>query len=534
MSSDNSSQSGLEKFFDITKPVDLSAGSDELGWEELKAGVADNLDRARVRRGFAVRGRSSVGTSDTVGNFSTPKCLYATDCGSNFTCVGGKCISWNEATTDPAASGGIQTGGTMGGGTCQPNDVPESDKDCKKQNCSEPGGCGDNRGSKCEINSPADCCGGTMYRCAFSECPQCEPCEEPYKLCTTYCDSFGSSLGFAPASCDGKSCGECAECEPARTGQHGLYDDPFECVPKENDGWAPCNCFGENNGCSDCEKCNHETGDCAPGPNVCQDNCNCFVKCPCGITLQGTHSQDHYQNGPVCVNNCRSKLFAECDKHCPPRPPACKADPNNPCEVDCYCKTYRVECGGGSPPCPSGKKCSVVARMNSNNAADGSCIPYDPQTGTGGVYVTLRICTVPQGNSECEECDCNCENDCPDCYVCGINGQCVYDPDCDDACEQGETNCDGQCCDPGQECLPQDCVSFTDACHGVAVSACGPAGSSFGLAHFADIPAESAVCGRFHTHCYVTVNGVQTGHVHYDCQAGLPGPTRGSGFACAS
>jgi hypothetical protein len=31
---------------------------------------------------------------------------------------------------------------------------------------------------------------------------------------------------------------------------------------------------------------------------------------------------------------------------------------------------------------------------------------------------------------ECEECDCNCDDDCRDCEICGSSGVCIDDPEC--------------------------------------------------------------------------------------------------------
>ena len=371
-----------------------------------------------------------------------------------------------------------------------------------------------------------------MYTCFGKDCPQCEPCEEPYKVCTQYCTFALASFGDLPTSCknqDGtsKACGECSECIPI--GGSGLYEDPNQCVPKPNDGFTPCTCFDSESACGDCQACDTESGDCEPQTGLCETNCNCFVTCPCGVTLQGTHSQEVYANGPGCASNCRAKTYADCAEYCPPAKDPCKADPNNKCEVACECKTYRTDCGQSPPPCPDGKTCTSQGQMFSGATESGNCSPISGQL--GGVYHFRKECTR-SNDPECQECDCNCENDCGDCEICSASGTCVPDPECDEACDVGEVRCGSDCCQEGQECMPQDCVSFTDACHGIFVEVCGPAGSSFGLAHTADIPAESAVCGRFHTHCTITVNGSPTGKQHLDCQAGLPAPQKGSGFAC--
>ena len=117
MAQQSSNQSGLELFFDISRTEELGRERDNLGWEELKGSTVDNIDRARFSGNFEAL-RETSGFSDTVGNFSVPKCFTASDCASNFTCVGGQCVSWNQAgeTSQPGAV--LLPGGTTGNATC--------------------------------------------------------------------------------------------------------------------------------------------------------------------------------------------------------------------------------------------------------------------------------------------------------------------------------------------------------------------------------------------------------------------------------
>jgi hypothetical protein len=43
-----------------------------------------------------------------------------------------------------------------------------------------------------------------------------------------------------------------------------------------------------------------------------------------------------------------------------------------------------------------------------------------------------KVCDKSNVPDTCGECDCNCEDDCPDCQYCDTNGKCQPDPDCCD------------------------------------------------------------------------------------------------------
>jgi hypothetical protein len=257
---------------------------------------------------------------------------------------------------------------------------------------------------------------------------------------------------------------------------------------------------------------------------LCNDDCSCAVTCPCGTQYRGVHSQEHYQSGPSCPSVCRERLYQyycidRASEACPPQKDPCKADPGNKCEQDCYCTSQKVSCSG-TYSCPDGYRCQQTGTLFAATGSDGSCQdgPGDPADlwTQGGKTIFLRICKMSD-DPDCEECDCNCENDCPDCHTCGADGKCVYDPDCDTPCDNP---CNGDCCLAGQNCVPAALWQVVDACHFQGATFAAPAGVTPTLEHTVDIPANGAVCGRFHTHCNVRVNG-QVVASHLDCQKGL-------------
>ena len=501
-------------------------------WADLKEGVVDNIDRAVANSDLELDWEQ---ISQDFGK--VPDCMGSEGCGANHICLGGKCIQGNLA---PEGGPGVPNvpGGTTGGSNCT-QQKPDSCKEC--QAATQPK-CGNDQ--KCRITSINQCCGGNLYHCAFTDCPQCEPCEEPYKRCTTFCTNFKAIFGRSAGECESKygenqDCGECSDCKPTGTSVNNT--DPHHCVPKEP-GDGPCHCHPNRSGCPDCHECIREgpnSGQCQKRTGLCKDCANCTVTCPCGTEVNCRGCWEHYRNGLVAPAQCREDCYKKfcIDKEplthtgqpaCPPQKDPCKADPGNPCEKFCKCIVVHIDPDRRWPDdpfiCPDGWGCTLEGEAT---------ITVAKPTGNETVaWWHIRMCQYDPDNPKCEECDCHCSNDCPDCHVCGNDGKCWYDPACGQACGIGSTRCGESCCPPGQECKPTECIEFTDACHGIHTKVCGPAGSSWGLAHQADISAEDAVCDRFHTHCEITVNGIGTGHVHYDCQAGLPGPTPGGGYTC--
>lgn len=244
------------------------------------------------------------------------------------------------------------------------------------------------------------------------------------------------------------------------------------------------------------------------------------MKCCTDGVRSYRHSQDHYAQG-TCQQNCRKAANdywckKKKDEVCPPGIDPCA--PESECEKDCKCTTQRTGCGE-TYTCPEGKKCKLLGNIIVSDG-NGGCAdtPSEGQWGGGGITWFLRICTPDRDKPECEECDCNCENDCPDCYLCGSDGECHYDPECDVICENEP--CEGTCCGAGESCVPGVTWAVVDPCHNQSYEFVAPQGVKPELVNTVDVEKEDAVCNRFHTHCNVVVCGRIIG-THLDCQKGL-------------
>lgn len=486
---------GLREFFDKN--------------QKLESDARDRLSYERLSDSGSLESTGYEGNSfeTETGSFN---CQTASDCGADHSCSGGQCVPNNSTSTTAAGDGASPGGSSSGGGSpsagCS-GDIPGND--CIEKGCATGPTCGDGG------EEPFGCCGTPIYRChgaGQTGEPQCEPCEFEDKECNDFCDSWFKSHGSLAPNCTSGAtgrpltCGDCSEC--------------FTSLCREADD-GPCWCKPGNTGCPDCEECQRPSGDCKAGVGVCNDECNCFVTCPCGTQYQGFHTQEHYATGLACPSACRAATYQKyCvegkDKSCPPQKDPCKADPGNKCELDCYCTSQKVSCNG-THTCPDGYRCQVTGTLNASlggQCEDGT----DPANlwATGGKTIFLRICKMGD-DPDCQECDCNCENDCPDCFTCGANGQCVYDPACDQPCD---VPCNGACCGPGQKCVPAVLWQVIDACHFQGATFAAPQGVTPALVHTTDVTKEDAVCDRWHTHCAVTVQGGQVAQ-HLDCQKGL-------------
>jgi hypothetical protein len=207
------------------------------------------------------------------------------------------------------------------------------------------------------------------------------------QACST--SSAGSCLGLRGSAGGGgggggSSCGKrCCSC-----GTNGCTCYEGECPPQpptcsrfctEADG------LGANVmscGPKECDICHY--CDDLVSPPVCREDqpgadCRCGYQCP--GCMQCSFA------GNCLIKNCPS----------PPNPP--EEAPSNQCEPEC--------------------RDTEVCVTNSS---------------TGEVTCsTVQQCgDLP---AECEPCDCNCSNECPDCYICNSAGKCVTDPACDEVTE---------------------------------------------------------------------------------------------------
>lgn len=462
---------------------------------------ADNDYKVAQESFYASSYEKAHGGDQTAGTL--PSCQTAEDCGAYHVCSGGQCIF-----QDSSASSG-QSGGSGGGrpGNTPCGREPDSFQDCDEKGCTKGARCSDGADS----DQPFNCCGDPIYRCPGSQGPQCEPCGTPGQQCDDFCDNWYRANGTIADGCGRDSIcdGPCTKCQGGK------------CTETSNGG---CGCSGGNSGCGSCEKC--EDNECVLDKNSCYDQCNCFVTCPCGKSFTGTFTQPHYKSGLACPSACRAALYQEkcvdqADQSCPPKKGgegSCKADPGNDCEQECECKSQKVACSA-SHTCPDGYRCQVLGVIFAATGANGQCVDGSNEGGVwraGGKTIILRVCKMSD-RSDCEECDCNCENDCPDCEKCE-NGECVYDSKCDEPCN---TPCNGECCDNGEECVSSVLYRVNDNCHNQGGIIEVPAGVSLSLQVVDVIQQPDAICNRYHTHCDIVGSNGKSYGTHLDCGRGL-------------
>jgi hypothetical protein len=382
--------------------------------------------------------------------FGGTACRGSQDCASGYACVGGRCV---QKSSQQSSTGGTCGEGTGGGG-CGGNSVSlynssgelvasgdvvsrqgtasgvvyksyawtptYSDDGCTVTGC-----------------SLAECGGGLD-----SDCPQGQRscrydafgtvncfCGPPvYTGCSTFCTAYSASNGSDATGCSGLSCDECSYCDEVFVSASGV------CRPLQSG--SPCHC--RNEPIPDCHRCD-ENGTVVPDSSSCQEcvtisNYECD-SCGDGQTITKTCCQPLGTDGLTLTNKCQDLLEQDCQSLCPPGEPG--GAPTGNCDGDCEPKTI---CQPGScpdlPPNAPGHR----------NTASG-CIE------AGGQGCLLYYdCDVSGLPPECALCDCNCNNDCPNCYLCGADGKCYPDPSC---------NCDGNYC-PG---APGDCCPNNGTCY---------------------------------------------------------------------
>lgn len=195
-------------------------------------------------------------------------------------------------------------------------------------------------------------------------------------------------------------------------------------------------------------------GDCPPPPQRCSQFCTSYLAAN-GSSLGGCSSENTCDECSFCTdlgnfagttctpksgtgpcwcdgssgNRCDS--CSECQEsgactfvreNCYPTPIPPINEPEDDDDVDpCAgtCTTITVCDGEPDPPCPSKSSCRQSGDIT---VGSRNCRLFEQ-------------CDKSNVPPECEECDCNCENDCPDCQICNSAGKCVRDPACcaDDA-----------------------------------------------------------------------------------------------------
>jgi len=334
-------------------------------------------------------------------------CISTSQCPSGWGCVNGVCTQLNNGS-----SGGGNSPG--GGRDCDPDD-PESPCNSGGPNsCQQTPQCGDT------ADEARDCCGTRC--CSFGSASSSRPgvhcwCDKcpPWPGCTSFCESYLKANGEVGPGCkegrDGNSCDSCTECDGNVGG---------ECQPIF--AGAPCWCEGKECNAGGCQKCDTDTesdnfGDCTFEPSGCQQ-CATIRNhlCPCNVILPPiTVCKPYGQGGLLPINLAQQEAAKRCSELC-----------KTGCDVCDDLVLYGNRC------CFSDSGCTFP-QCEQNQVTVGSSV--DPTTGLGCVtckttYPNLSKCTGQPKPPECEQNECNCHSDCPDCDKCSSLGTCVPDPLC--------------------------------------------------------------------------------------------------------
>jgi len=301
--------------------------------------------------------------------------------------------------------------------------------------------------------------------------PGCDPyCHDYFK---TYgqIDTTFNPITERPRCSETDHCKQCETCDRTTIGQPSNYDTCNRADPSVADIANleyPCWCQPGNDGCPECEHCETEdpitAGFCFQrGGQDCVNECNCLVKCDCGVVLEGRTTTPYFgYEGPVCAERCRAGLLAKCDQFCP-------EEDTDPCAKDCESTSRYVDCdffeNGGTITdlCPPGKNCRMLGFLyaggEDGNPQSTSIDVQSCQEGGKDLAIFLQVCDQAVDNPDCFQCDCHCSNDCGDCEICGDDGTCQPDPACANTtclgtgqkCGSRGGPCRG-CCPPGCTC----------------------------------------------------------------------------------
>lgn len=348
---------------------------------------------------------NDVTTSDSSSSSSIPStggCTSSSQCPSGYGCVNGVCI-YLFPQQGP-------WGGSSGAGEC---DQDQPDSPCNQggsDGCQSTPTCGDGAALP-----GSDCCGTRCCRFGSASSPSpgvncfCGECPE-LPGCNDFCASYLAANGEAGAGCtegdNGNSCDSCTFC------------DGGVCVPLAD---APCYCGdGSSGGCGPTQACNSDST--SPNFGECEDSDDCQscvtiqnIACPCGKIIPGFSICDKCGTD---INELKAKAQAEQKRRCNVAcSPTGDEDDDDKCVPTAgvttnYCCLPGDENCVVIPPCPEG---TVQVGLIESESGFGcrQCQSYG---------------TLPD---ECEPCDCNCDDDCPDCEFCNAQGFCETDPQCE-------------------------------------------------------------------------------------------------------
>ena len=309
------------------------------------------------------------------------RCYDSNNCAAGWSCIDGRCA---QSSSQAGSSCGEDDGDDSCGGG--------GSGDCTKSICGDEGQSG---GENC---CGPECCrrpsGGGLIECKCGECPP------PPVSCIQFCDGYLKANGVIFPNCsEPDTCDECSTC----------FGSPVPaCIPKvvNEFGGAPCYCDTEAEPPGECKKC----GDSGLWQDD-WDNCQTCYDVELGCFPCRAKGRCCFSGRPSAAkqNQCETQVRNSCNE-------GCKKDDEtpDPCAGNCVGVTW---CEGDQPepPCPPGSSCT-------NNGFISA----------GGKTCYIRTDCDKSGVPEsCKECDCNCEDDCPDCKICDPSGECVDDPACE-------------------------------------------------------------------------------------------------------
>ena len=360
-------------------------------WRGSKEPGGDSDDRQK---------KFSNSLQDVSLNSRLNPCTGSNQCPAGYACVNGVC---SKVGTD--AGGGQGQESTAGG--CDASSPTSPCNSGGPNSCQDGGTCGEG-----DPNAGRNSCnggGGGGTRCcrAGRNGVYCISGSCPKRKCTTFCDSYRQANGEDGPGCDNQSCDECSYC-----------NTQGECKEK---GGTSCWC-GDGSGCraaGECYKCDTDPnsgtyGGCYLDPKGCQE-CATIKNhtCTCGVTLDPVTSCKPYgADGPIAINLAQEEAVRRCEEVCTINP--CLAVP---LRVKRCCFADYGDCT--FPSCDS-------------PGTSGSTQTDSDVDENGYGCVTCEFpANIPDS---CKDCDCNCENDCPDCEICAADGTCQPDPECTDCC----------------------------------------------------------------------------------------------------
>lgn len=372
-----------------------------------------------------------TGNVNTV--FGGSQCFSSGDCGSGYTCAGGRCVpKVSQQSSDGTTSG---CGEGSGGGPCNSltttnhsatnrvtgetvyGDVIRYHSDgsmssyqwvpvyaadgCTIAGCSL---------EKCGSENAVDCPGARSCRYDAYGTVNCFCGEPEQQGCSSFCTSYSQSFGGEAAGCSGLACDECSFCEE-------IFVSATGSCKQQTNGTAPCHCNPLD--VPECTKCN-EDGTTSVDLKSCQ-KCVTITNTECSACDATVASQtccytlEDWENGLSPVNRCQEEVAKKCAEICdkPDVPPRV-----DPCQGECT----EEKIGPFAGDCAS--VADQIDLADGHRAVITGCIEAG-----GQAAVLYNDCDMSNVPDECKGCDCNCHNDCPNCQLCGADGTCYQDPD---------------------------------------------------------------------------------------------------------